>query len=77
MVPVAARDGWESLFMAVLITGDIAVLPMLCLIILPAWLVAARVPEFQVVGSRPISTPSTEAPAKGETRCIFNARWLG
>jgi hypothetical protein len=31
-----ARDGWVSLFLTVVITGDIALLPVLCLVILPA-----------------------------------------
>jgi H+/Cl- antiporter ClcA len=38
MVLAIARDGWIALFVAVAIAGDIAVLPILCLIVLPAWL---------------------------------------
>lgn len=38
LVLAIARDGWIALFVAVAIAGDIAVLPILCLIVLPAWL---------------------------------------
>jgi H+/Cl- antiporter ClcA len=38
VVLAIARDGWIALFVAVAIVGDITVLPMLCLIVLPAWL---------------------------------------
>ena len=43
-----ARDGWVSLFLAVVITGDIAVLPVLCLVMLPAWLLVSRAPAMIV-----------------------------
>jgi H+/Cl- antiporter ClcA len=43
-----ARDGWVSLFLAVVITGDITLLPVLCLVILPAWLLVSRAPEMIV-----------------------------
>lgn len=43
-----ARDGWVSLFLAVVITGDIALLPVLCLVILPAWLLVSRAPAMIV-----------------------------
>ncbi|HET8930444.1 MAG TPA: ion channel protein [Acidimicrobiales bacterium] len=34
-----SRSGWLSLFMAVVVVGDVALLPVLCLALLPAWLV--------------------------------------
>ena len=43
-----ARDGWVSLFLAVVITGDITLLPVLCLVILPAWLLVSRAPVMIV-----------------------------
>lgn len=38
VVIAIARDGWVALFVAVAMVDDITVLPMLCLIVLPAWL---------------------------------------
>ena len=43
-----ARDGWVSLFLAVVITGDITLLPVLCVVILPAWLLVSRAPAMVV-----------------------------
>ncbi len=49
MLLVAARDGWISLFIAAAVSGDIGLLPYLCVIILPAWLLVSRAPELRVV----------------------------
>jgi H+/Cl- antiporter ClcA len=38
VVIAIARDGWVALFVAVAMVDDITVLPMLCIIVLPAWL---------------------------------------
>lgn len=38
VVLAIARDGWVALFVAVAMVGDVTVLPMLCIIVLPAWL---------------------------------------
>lgn len=46
---VATRDGWLALFMAAGISGDVALLPALCVIVLPAWLLVSRAPEFRIV----------------------------
>lgn len=45
---VVARDGWLALFVAAAVAGDITLLPMLSLIILPAWLLVSAVPEFRI-----------------------------
>ncbi|BDZ65011.1 ion channel protein [Agromyces mangrovi Wang et al. 2018] len=45
---VVVRDGWLSLFIAIVVVGDIALLPMLCVLILPGWLLVARLPEMRV-----------------------------
>jgi H+/Cl- antiporter ClcA len=37
-----SRDGWLSLFTAVAVTGDITVLPVLGIIVLPTWLLITR-----------------------------------
>ena len=62
MLLVATRDGWLSLFMAAGVSGDIALLPWLCVIILPAWLLVTRAPELRIVpapGPAPAPAPST------------------
>jgi H+/Cl- antiporter ClcA len=42
------RSGWMALFMAGLMTGDAQLIPLLCLIVLPAWLVVTGRPEMIV-----------------------------
>jgi H+/Cl- antiporter ClcA len=61
---VVTRDGWISLFIAVAIPGDFTLLPLLCVIVLPAWLLVTRAPEFRIL-PRPVSpTPApTETPS--------------
>ncbi len=49
VVLVIGRDGWLAIFLGVAIPGDVTLLPMLCLIILPAWLLVSRAPEFRIV----------------------------
>ncbi|ASN20173.1 ion channel protein [Arthrobacter sp. YN] len=47
VLPVA-RDGWVALFIAVVIVADATVLPVLCVAILPAWLMVSRAPEMLI-----------------------------
>lgn len=47
-----SRDGWLSLFMAVAVTGDITVLPVLCIIVLPTWLLITGAPEM-IIHAKP------------------------
>lgn len=49
IVLVVARDGWLALFIAVAIPGDIALLPVLCIVVLPAWLLVSHAPEFRIL----------------------------
>ncbi|MDK1358670.1 chloride channel protein [Arthrobacter sp. zg-Y1219] len=42
VVIAVARDGWMALFIAVVITGDVDVTAVLCLAVLPAWLVVTN-----------------------------------
>ncbi|UIP59956.1 ion channel protein [Agromyces marinus] len=57
---VMAKDGWLALFVAAAVAGDLALLPWLCVIILPAWLLVSRAPEFRIVsGSGPEASPAT------------------
>lgn len=49
VILVIARDGWLAIFLGVAIPADITLLPMLCVIILPAWLLVSRAPQFRIV----------------------------
>lgn len=48
VVLVATRDGWMAMFLGVVLVGDVAVLPLLCVIILPVWLMVTKAPELVV-----------------------------
>ncbi|KAF2411730.1 ion channel protein [Microbacterium sp. B35-04] len=48
VVLAIARDGWVALFVAVAMVGDVTVLPMLCIIVLPAWLVVTGAREMLI-----------------------------
>jgi H+/Cl- antiporter ClcA len=67
VVLVIGRDGWLALFLGVAIPTDITLLPVLCVIILPAWLLVSRAPEFRIVppeATEPAPAPSpSPAPA--------------
>ena len=41
---VVTRDGWLSLFMAAVVVPDSTLLPLLCIVMLPAWLLLAGKP---------------------------------
>ena len=44
LVLVVTRDGWLSLFMAAVVVPDTNLLPLLCIVMLPAWLLLAGKP---------------------------------
>ncbi len=46
LVLAVARDGWLALFIAVVITGDVSVTALMCLAVLPAWLVVTSAPHM-------------------------------
>ncbi len=48
MVLAISRDGWFAIFGGVLVAGDIATLALLCVAVLPAWLVVTRAPHMLV-----------------------------
>jgi H+/Cl- antiporter ClcA len=48
IVLAVSRDGWIAIFIAVAITGGVTVIPLLCIAILPAWLLVSRAPEMIV-----------------------------
>ena len=53
VILVVTRDGWMAIFIAVAVAGDVAVLPVLCAIILPAWLLVTGAPEFRIAPPAP------------------------
>ncbi|EFC1526732.1 ion channel protein [Escherichia ruysiae] len=55
MVLVVTRDGWLSLFMAAVVVPDTNLLPLLCIVMLPAWLLLAGKPMMIV--NRPKQPP--------------------
>lgn len=63
IVLVVARDGWLALFIAVAIPGDIALLPVLCIVVLPAWLLVSQAPEFRILPK--VAPETAPAPATG------------
>lgn len=46
------RDGWLAIFMGVALVGDVAVLPSICVIVLPVWLIVTSGPEMLVHGAK-------------------------
>lgn len=55
MVLVVTRDGWLSLFMAAVVVPNTTLLPLLCIVMLPAWLLLAGKPMMMV--NRPKQQP--------------------
>jgi len=47
-VLAVSRSGWLSLFIAAAVAGSVTVLGLLCLAILPAWLLVTRGPRMLV-----------------------------
>jgi len=60
---VVTRDGWIALFVAVAISGDLTTLPMLCVIVLPAWLLVSAAPEFRIEPAPPPTAAEPDLPA--------------
>lgn len=44
----ATRDGWIAMFLGVALVGDVTVLPLLCVVVLPVWLIITKAPELVV-----------------------------
>ncbi|EOS8622963.1 ion channel protein [Escherichia coli] len=55
IVLVVTRDGWLSLFMAEVVVPNTTLLPLLCIVMLPAWLLLAGKPMMMV--NRPKQQP--------------------
>ena len=61
LVLAIARDGWLALFIAAVITGDVTVSAILCVAVLPAWLVVTSAPHMLAEdsgGARPAEPPT-------------------
>ena len=58
-----ARDGWVALFIGVITSGSMTLFPMLCIIILPTWLMVSRAPLMLVTNpvDRKPAEPATPA----------------
>ncbi|NYQ84459.1 ion channel protein [Escherichia coli] len=56
IVLVVTRDGWLSLFMAAVVVPNTTLLPLLCIVMLPAWLLLAGKPMMMMV-NRPKQQP--------------------
>ncbi len=57
-VLAVSRDGWVSLFLAVVVVGEVSLTPILLLATLPAWLLLTGKPQM-VLGSEPEPDAST------------------
>ena len=55
IVLVVTRDGWLSLFMAAVVVPNTTLLPLLCIVMLPAWLLLAGKP--MIIVNRPKQQP--------------------
>lgn len=59
-VLVVARDGWLAIFMAATTVADIRILPLLCIVILPLWLLVAKRPQMLIPPPSPALVPAKE-----------------
>ncbi|WP_243062164.1 ion channel protein [Humibacter sp. RRB41] len=57
IVMVETRDGWIALFLGVALTGDLTLLPMLCVITLPTWLLITKAPPFEITPKSGLTAP--------------------
>ncbi len=61
VVLAISRDGWIALFIAAVVSANVAVLPLLCIAILPAWLIVTKAPEMLVANDAPLRAPAVGA----------------
>ncbi|MGX5695833.1 ion channel protein [Agromyces soli] len=62
---VATREGWIGIFLGVALVGDTTVLPLLCIIVLPVWLMVTKAPEF-IAHAEPAPRRADPAPASSK-----------
>jgi H+/Cl- antiporter ClcA len=53
------RSGWLSLFVAAALTNDVVLFPLLCVVVLPVWLIATGRPELRA--PKPVENPDVVA----------------
>jgi H+/Cl- antiporter ClcA len=68
MVLAVSRDGWIALFVGVAVSGGMAVLPVLCIAILPTWLLVSRGPEMIVHPAAAAAPTPTPTPVPSDER---------
>lgn len=61
-----ARDGWIAIFIGVAVTQNLLILPILCLVVLPTWLMVTKAPEMLI--REPAVTPTSPPAAGGAGR---------
>ncbi|WP_431247347.1 ion channel protein [Leifsonia xyli] len=61
------RDGWIAIFIGVAVTSNLLILPILCLAVLPAWLMVTRAPAM-LIAPEPDATPTSPRAAPGAGR---------
>ncbi|HEY2645050.1 MAG TPA: ion channel protein [Galbitalea sp.] len=52
MVLAVSRDGWIALFIAAAVTNNLVMFPVLCIAVLPCWLLVSHAPKFIVKPAR-------------------------
>lgn len=57
IVLASTRDGWIAMFVAIALVGDVHVLAVLCVLILPVWLLVTKAPELIVHRPANATTP--------------------
>lgn len=57
MTLAVARDGWIAIFVALAVTQNVIALPVMCLAVLPAWLIVTKAPEW-LIKRDPLLTPA-------------------
>jgi len=65
VILVVTREGWMAIFIAVAVAGDVAVLPVLCAIVLPVWLLVTGAPEFRIAPPAPKTETNAVPAAEG------------
>ncbi len=48
VVLAVGRDGWLALFLATAIAGDVSIISIMCIVVLPVWLLVTSAPEMIV-----------------------------
>ena len=65
VVLAVTKDGWMALFVAEIFAGSVTLLPVLVVVLLPAWLLVAGAPPMQILpppAAAPPPAPATAAP---------------